>query len=69
MCRHRLYWLNASMIEQKKKKVSQQLSIIFSFCCPFYFICQASKGGGGGTKRPYRDGDLKRIRSGGEKIL
>jgi len=45
------------------------LSITFSFSFSHFLfhMCQPSKGGGGGARRPHRDGDLRRIRSGGEK--
>jgi len=53
-------------LERGRKIRGGGLSIVFSFPFPFYFICQPSKGGGG-ARRPHRDGDLRRIRSGGEK--
>ena len=44
--------------------------IIFSFLSPFLFVishCRALKVGRG-ARRPHRDGDLRRIRSGGETV-
>ena len=47
------------------------LSITFSFSFSHFLfhMCQPSKGGGMGTRRPHCGGDLRRIRSGGKKVL
>jgi len=50
--------------ERGRKIRGRYLSSSFSF----YSICQASKGGGGGTRRPCRDGDLRRICSVGKRF-
>ena len=45
----------------------RHFQIVFSFSFPFYFMSTIARRSGGGARRPHRDGDLRGIRSGGEK--